>query len=97
MAKTAPFPNGLLGARIASRALLPSPAFGLCQEWRGRCAGSFRRRYPMPSRRLLLLACAGLLLSLANSAAAGPNEGGTLILHANPAIGVAGDPLKHCS
>jgi hypothetical protein len=40
----------------------------------------------MMKRCLILCACAGLLLGSASLVAAGPNAGGTLILHADPSL-----------
>ena len=37
-------------------------------------------------RSLIRVLCAGLLLFVPGLAMAGPNEGGTLILHANPSL-----------
>ncbi len=50
----------------------------------------------MTNRMLSFFAGACLLLSLASAALAGPNEGGTLILHANPSITFTSDIESYC-
>ncbi len=50
----------------------------------------------MMTRMLAFCACAGLLLWLAGPAFAGPNEGGTLILHANPSLTFTSDISNYC-
>ncbi len=49
-----------------------------------------------PSRSLTRLLYVGLLLFIPVLALAGPNEGGTLILHANPSIVFTSDTADYC-
>ncbi len=50
----------------------------------------------MMTRMLALCACAGLLLMVASPALAGPNEGGVLVLHANPSLTFTSDIATYC-
>ena len=48
------------------------------------------------SRSLNRLLCVGLLLFIPGPTLAGPNEGGTLILHANPGLVFTSDIQNYC-
>lgn len=48
------------------------------------------------SRSLSCLLCLGLLVMAPGLALAGPNEGGTLILHANPSLVFTSDTSDYC-
>ncbi len=50
----------------------------------------------MTTRMVPICVCTALLLVLAGVAAAGPNEGGTLILHANPTLAFTSDIANYC-